>query len=497
MKLLFTLLLLVSISSIFAQKSLSFNKNYQPFHPTQTDIQHVWETDSFYIAEGIHHNYGSYRFFLKFNKNGQIISSKLFPDTLFGGGSKYSNFFIFKNNHFININNVLDTATGQGVLIMVAFDYNFDSLWTKRYESLNINYGAYENRSTDIKQTPDGGYIIAGQLDKHNSPTVNQRYPYLMKTDNQGNIQWFKEYLAYPAVAFHKVLLTPDLGILVTTNNGSGRLIKMSALGIIQNSFNLNALARNFNSYDIVYTGNNIYTLAYSYLLNLQSSLNGLNIIKFDYSNWQIVHDTTYQPCSNIFYYPNLKIHTISNGCISISGTGSHIDSALNNGTYAYYNQYNGFLLTLSPNGDSLSTNLYESDTTETHDNWLNDMVQTSDGGFLGGGSLYAQNYNAAWIFKTDANGFLDYKTAIPSINNLFIYPNPTTDYIHIELPDISNEKYILYTIYNNIGVEIRSSKISNGNSQLKIETKNLSSGIYYIHITSETAVSIGKFIKK
>ena len=75
------------------------------------------------------------------------------------------------------------------------------------------------------------------------------------------------------------------------------------------------------------------------------------------------------------------------------------------------------------------------------------------------------------------------------------IYPNPANDVLNISLGDISDLPEA-YSIYNNLGQLIAQKTISS-NSDLSINTADLSSGIYFIRIEKESAGKTLKFLKK
>ncbi|MDD4150947.1 MAG: T9SS type A sorting domain-containing protein, partial [Bacteroidales bacterium] len=75
-------------------------------------------------------------------------------------------------------------------------------------------------------------------------------------------------------------------------------------------------------------------------------------------------------------------------------------------------------------------------------------------------------------------------------INNINIYPNPTSEIIHI--PDVSPQSY--YVIYDVSGKEICTGKLNNNND---VNVSDLHSGLYYIRITLSQETYSGKFIVK
>ncbi|WP_026452619.1 T9SS type A sorting domain-containing protein [Aequorivita capsosiphonis] len=68
------------------------------------------------------------------------------------------------------------------------------------------------------------------------------------------------------------------------------------------------------------------------------------------------------------------------------------------------------------------------------------------------------------------------------------IYPNPTSDYLNIRTQ--SND--FTFRIYNALGQKTNTTKVEN-----EIDVSNLSNGIYFIRIESETGSTTKKFIKQ
>lgn len=74
------------------------------------------------------------------------------------------------------------------------------------------------------------------------------------------------------------------------------------------------------------------------------------------------------------------------------------------------------------------------------------------------------------------------------------IYPNPSNDYLNIQLAnDYSRD--VELSIYNEIGIMCKSEKINLSNS--RIETKELSSGVYFIKLKTDTDTLVKKLIKQ
>ena len=90
------------------------------------------------------------------------------------------------------------TKDSQGTVrgILVKVNENLDTLWTKWFNHPDTLIASQANPSdvfsalSDIKETPDGGYIITGN---YNKECINGNvHGFLIKTDTSGNILWFK-----------------------------------------------------------------------------------------------------------------------------------------------------------------------------------------------------------------------------------------------------------------------------------------------------------------
>ena len=79
------------------------------------------------------------------------------------------------------------------------------------------------------------------------------------------------------------------------------------------------------------------------------------------------------------------------------------------------------------------------------------------------------------------------------AVGDVKLYPNPTNGILNIKMPN--SELPESYTIYNNIGQVIASSKVSI-QSNLSIDTAAYSNGIYFIKIVKDGAAQTLKFIK-
>lgn len=160
----------------------------------------------------------------------QTSAQLKFQKTIGGTGSDYgTQIQPTTDNGYILVGTTLSFGAGGYDVYLIKLDNNSDTLWTKTYGGSNNEYG------NSVKQTPDGGYIIAGNS---TSFGANGQDVYLLKTDSLGNVSWSKLFGGAGTDYGNTVLLTSDGGYLVggtTQNLGAGNydayLIKTDANG--------------------------------------------------------------------------------------------------------------------------------------------------------------------------------------------------------------------------------------------------------------------------
>ena len=107
-------------------------------------------------------------------------------------------------------------------LYLFKINENGEALWSRKYSSGNE---IKLTKGSDVLQTTDGGYVVAGEFDNMSSGdrTVNMA---LLKTDGNGNISWCKEYGGSKDDASSVVIETSDGGFIIggeTQSFGSGK----------------------------------------------------------------------------------------------------------------------------------------------------------------------------------------------------------------------------------------------------------------------------------
>ena len=108
----------------------------------------------------------------------------LWTRTYGGGGDDYGQSVRQTDDGgFIIAGRTTSFGAGGWDVYLIKTDADGDTLWTRTYG----NY--YQERGRSVRQTLDGGYIIAGRT---NSLGAGNRDAYLIKTDSDGNELWAK-----------------------------------------------------------------------------------------------------------------------------------------------------------------------------------------------------------------------------------------------------------------------------------------------------------------
>jgi hypothetical protein len=80
-----------------------------------------------------------------------------------------------------------------------------------------------------------------------------------------------------------------------------------------------------------------------------------------------------------------------------------------------------------------------------------------------------------------------------PHVSTLSVYPNPAMDKIMIETSTITTTSHL--SILNPNGQEIITGQISEPKTAINIS--NLPRGVYFVRVTNDKTVEIGKIIKQ
>lgn len=145
-------------------------------------------TDGGYIITGwidnfVDNNNGSLCL-IKTDNNGNMQWNKKFTGVWSARGQSVQQ---TSDNGYI-ITGFVDTAQGYEDIWLIKTDSNGNEQWNKTYGGTNYNFGF------SVQQTAEGGYIVAGIYNVHSVNSTYYGNLWLIKTDNNGNMQWNKIY---------------------------------------------------------------------------------------------------------------------------------------------------------------------------------------------------------------------------------------------------------------------------------------------------------------
>ncbi|NQS98745.1 MAG: T9SS type A sorting domain-containing protein [candidate division Zixibacteria bacterium] len=246
-------------------------------------------------------------------------------------------------------------------------------IWTRVYTEPGLNYARC------VQQTSDGGYIITGYTTSCSTCSGGM---FLIKTDSQGNIEWYRDYTRYnPPYYSHDegwwVEQTADGGYIVSGcwNNWWVCLVKIGQEGEVL----WNHTYENGIGYSVRQTTDGGYIVAGSYSSALLTRVD---------EEGNLIWTRTFGGNSSKGY----SVQETSDLGYIIAG-------------YEYYSYTNHDVLLVKTDmhGDEIWARTYGGNSSE--DGWS--VQQTSDGGYIITG--YTNSFGAGeydvYVIKTDSNG--------------------------------------------------------------------------------------------
>ncbi|SFT84530.1 Por secretion system C-terminal sorting domain-containing protein [Chryseobacterium formosense] len=380
--------------------------------------------------------------------------------------------------------------------------------WQKTYG------GAYQDIAKSVKQTTDGGYIVTGNTSSNDGDVSGNHSLYLndywvIKLDTSGNLQWQKALGGSGEEFAYDIKQTTDGGYIIageTSSQSSGDIsgaylgvkdswiVKLGATGNIMWEKRFGGIGNDI-TYSVAQTLDGGYIASGTTTSNIgNSTYNGQGdfwILKLDAAGnlqWQnAMGSLTYDQAYSVAQTPDGNY--VATGYIS-SNTGI-VESGLQNGT-------NFWIVKLDNSGTLLWNKVLGGDGHETA--WS--IIPTTDGGLAAAGHSSTNpdsgdvtgNYGQSdfWIVKLSGSKELGINESnVPEKPE--IYPNPAKDIVRINhLPREST-----VAIFDTAGRKIFSKKYSETN--ISIDVSAFIDGMYTLQIDSEEKNILSKklLIKK
>jgi hypothetical protein len=361
------ILILVSLccAIVLIAQDIVFNKIYNAQTP---GLRNIIIQDDGYVGLGFDVNTDKIRIY--------IIKTDFYGDATWTktyGDSEHSYYHGAQNSLQMNIDGSYTLAGSRNddtntTCLLMKFDQNFDTLWTKLYFD-NPDFTVFYNHI----QTSDGGYALVGYTNESDADGD----VLLVKTDSDGNMLWYKKYGTSGRDMGFCIVETPDNGFLIGgecgLGNADGYLVKTDSGGNQQWTKHYGHPSYPDGAiFTIGVTSENEYILPIGYITTPISEPfynRKYRFIKLD-SDFNEVWNKEYGVEAE---YTSLATITIAeNGDIWATIKDDHLAG----------------LFHLSPEGDSISKHYYSAEGS-TGSRSLLSIKQTPDNGFIMAGVAY------------------------------------------------------------------------------------------------------------
>lgn len=364
-------------------------------------------------------------------------------------------------------------------------------------------YGGSSNENGEsIELTSDGGYIVAGRTSSNNgnvSGNHGGEDGWVIKLSSTGVMEWQKAFGGSDNDSFTKVKQTTDGGYIIAghaqsndgdiiTNLGISDywVLKISAMGLIEWSKMLGGSNYDWAN-DVQQTNEGGYIVA-GYTLSNDGDVTGNHgifdawIVKLTAAGnigWQKTIGGT-----DMDYAFRIK-QTLDNGYITVGYTAS------SNGNFSTNNgDFDFFAVKISNSGIIQ----WQKTMGGTNADNGQSVSQTTDGGFILAGSSLSNNgdvfgnhgYRDFWVTKLSSDPLF---TTMFENYKLIISPNPANQFLNLK-----TSQRIEAIIISDISGKI----VFNQNNNLEtIDVSKLAKGIYFLNANIEGKTVVEKFIKE
>ncbi len=420
-------------------------------------------TDGGYIVVGTTESYGAGGrdvYLIRTNEYGDTLWTKAYGGT--GDDEGYSIKQTIDGGYII-AGYTMSFGAGSGDVYLIKTDSIGDTLWTKAFGGANSDIGF------DVIQTNDNGYAVIGET---MSFGTGVSAIYIVRTDNNGNELWVKFYEKDESNIGSEIMQTNDNGYL-----------------IIGTTFNTSVL----NSKDCyIIKTNNVGDTLWTKTYGGSNNDWGSSLAKTHDNNYLIMGATESYGSGGTDILL-IKINTNGSEIWSktIGGlgdeSGGNIKLCNDNGfiiscstsSYGAGGQ-DFYLVKTNSDGDTLWTKTFGG----IGDDWGCFTQQTNDGGYILAGytKSFGSNYDV-YIVKTDLNGIAGFEQLFTSNASCILYPNPSNGIFNININN-SFEKSAIIEILDITGSIIFSNEcdLTYSNST-QIDMSGYNSGLYFVRI--------------
>jgi hypothetical protein len=407
-------------------------------------------------------------------------------------GSWSGGFCKINSTEFAQAGTIIDSSNNYDAVIY-KFNLLGDTIWLNQQHDTVLTIGR------SIKYLSDGGFILVGQMNLMSNSLDDI---VLRKTDSVGNIEWQRQFDqswyddAFSIIQAHdKGFLIGGISIPTNSTFADGLIIKTDSMGnenwrrIVGNQYDQGVL-------DVVETQDSNYVVTgtwqtYDHLPHCCESFGyRFFLMKLDKDSGNVIWMKLYDDSlSDKGLRSVIELNDGSLVCAGLRGTTS-------NPTF-------GTIFKFSANGDSLWERNYLPPFVVTGHGFLNDIIATSDGGFIAvgeaGGDTLTQD---TWILKVDSMGCEVSNCLTTDLQEhnfqeveLLAYPNPVNgNQIHLQYNEALKQETSLQ-IFSATGEIIFQKQIQKGLLNEQIDLNRYEDGLYLVRIIGVDFLLQTKFV--
>ncbi len=402
----------------------------------------------------------------------------------------------------------------QGQIWLVKTDASGDTLWTRKYNGSEYDLG------NAVRQTSDGGYILAGYTSGGRFNAVDA---WLIRTDAFGDTLWTKTFGTDSEESANDVIETSDGGFVFTGFARSTKSSRDRDVWLVKtDSVGDTLWTGRYYSGDVENVGNKVLeTTDGGFVIVGTTQLRGRNedlfLIGTDEDGnelWKKTYNKTYATRDgvdegrDIIELDNdgfmvLGFSDAYNWLIRTDAAGDTLwtKSFFLNGRSFKKTIDGGYIIT----GDWLVRTDSAGDTLWTIKELggiSNSVEQTSDGGFVISGyrtDFDTDTFENLWLFKLGPEGAVTSNR--PDIEKPLIanlgqnYPNPfnPVTVIPYELSESAHVKIVVFDMLGRHVATLLNSTIAAGSNQVFFDAGHLSSGIYLVRLETGSLTATRK----
>ncbi len=473
MKNLLITILVISLTGSFLNAQITFEKTYgnalDEYHELGKSVQQT--SDNGYIITG----YSQYQ--STFNRKAILIKTDEHGNLVWKKYDDNANNTVgycvqeTTDGGYINAGYIENPVSKSSNVYVTRTDNMGNLLWTKQFSN-NI-----KDRGRSIRQTNDGGYIIAGS-------TCDSMFSdcdvYLIKTDDLGEAEWFKTIGGTKRDQAYCVEQTSDSGFVIigsTLSYGNG----VSDIFLIKTDKNGDTL------FTKTYGGHNT-DIAYSVK---QTSDDGYIVvgetISFDMGeNYYDIYLIKTDETGDTLWTKRYGGKEWEEGrSVDLTDDGGYVITGY---TESYGRSFgNVLVMKTDHSGNVIWTQTYGGDRTD----WCESIQQTSDGGFIVAGysTSYGDAISDVYLIKLNGEGTLDIPDNHAS-GMLEVFPNPAKNNLNVKTGTNARIEII-----NLSGKVVYNSRVNGTNDLFSIDISGYPKGLYFVRMITEDNSRIEKIV--